>query len=506
MASGVVLGAEIPNIEDMDIDPWADFEKISQSMGGSQLAPASVEDDYIISDDVGIMAVSDDDVGIMPLLTDSNITTIHLEGFDAYGVDEDGDDWEGVSVYSSAVGYPSQGFYSLDSATWSTSYVLLPNRPTLLNSKIRSSNKAAYVGRQALLSGDPDITFDTSYNFMPGSVVFDLDIPEPIDGCESFQALDVGFGFGVSYGAWNTSNSDGLANVSLNHLLTAPTISSVDLIINDTVVGQLEFSGSSKVLRDVRCFDVRVSSSVSFPKQRVSSASIAIRVSGVGFTSSKCDVSSGGCAVYVTELVGSNSDGSTWWMPTIQENSQFLFSSDSTVENTGLLKSIISFLQNIVDGITQLPGKIATAIIEGIKSLFIPSEDFITQWKEEFFTLLKERLGFICQCFEILGNFFDKFILGWGDTDNYVFTVPTIDFTVYGNTYVLFEKQEISLDNPAMDVLRPFAGTVVSIVTVLAFIHTMEDMFIAIISGWSYFSFMERGKEAEENGNTRNSE
>lgn len=43
-----------------------------------------------------------------------------------------------------------------------------------------------------------------------------------------------------------------------------------------------------------------------------------------------------------------------------------------------------------------------------------------------------------------------------------------------------------------MDIIRPFIGTFVSIIVVLGFVHSMEEMFVAIISGWSYFSYLKR--------------
>lgn len=484
MVSGVALGVEIPNIEDMDIDPWADFEMISQSMGGSQLAPASLDDDYIISDDVGIM----------PMSVDTNLSySIAMSGFaptsntDADYEDDDGnyDSWDSVGVYTkyAPLLYQDAYFNSVGSGNLLPAYNFSAvKRPSAI-SRFPFSDLTCWIGHPGVMNGDIDITRSGSVSSSTGALHVWVQGFEPTENVESLSLQDFVFSLFPFYMSWD-NNSDVL-DYRKNFDGTA-------------------FTGASLYINGAYYQDLKTTVSGTPAVDRPGNYRIEIDNANIVFDAPTYVERIEIVLNYklnptrIVDCTGGFGIGVMCYGSSASSYARIALQTGSNGESVGLLKSIVQFLQNIVDGITQLPGKIATAIIEGIKSLFIPSEDFITQWKEEFFTLLKERLGFIYQCFEILGNFFDEFILGWGDTDNYVFTVPTIDFTVYGNTYVLFEKQEISLDNPAMDVLRPFAGTVVSIIVVLGFVHTMEDMFIAIISGWSYFSYLNRGREEGE--------
>lgn len=173
-------------------------------------------------------------------------------------------------------------------------------------------------------------------------------------------------------------------------------------------------------------------------------------------------------------------------------------------ETKGLLGTIIGWLTSIRDtigsvftAIVELPGKIAIAFIDGLKSLFIPDEAGLQELKEKYQTLLETKFGFVYQSFQMLGTLFDTVVGAWGDHSDYTFEFPGISFSMQGETFTLVERQTISLDNELMDVLRGFAGTLVSLICVLALVHSMETLFIAIVSGKNYFDFLAMQREAE---------
>lgn len=173
-------------------------------------------------------------------------------------------------------------------------------------------------------------------------------------------------------------------------------------------------------------------------------------------------------------------------------------------ETKGLLGTIIAWLTSIRDtigsvftAIIELPGKIATALIDGIKSLFIPDQDDFEELKGKYQTLLETKFGFIYQSFEMLGTLFDTVVSGWSNHSDYTFEFPGISFTMLGETYTIAEEQIIDMDNEAMTILRNFAGTIVSLICVLALVHSMETLFVAIVSGKNYFDFLAMQREAE---------
>ena len=163
--------------------------------------------------------------------------------------------------------------------------------------------------------------------------------------------------------------------------------------------------------------------------------------------------------------------------------------------NTGLLSGILAFLQTIYNAIVSLPGNIASAIIEGLKGLFIPSEEDITGIKSQYESLFYERLGFIYQGFQWVVDFASTILNTLQNVTSYSFDFPGVSVPLNGTTYQIIPATMVSLDNGVMDVLRPVLGTIVSFVCIVSFVNMAYDMTSALISGISYFEFMKRGKD-----------
>lgn len=479
MASGVAHGVEIPNIEDMDIDPWADFEMISQSMGGASLTPAS-DDVYVISDDVGIMPLAD--------VTNPS-WGVRMTGFSAYGTDEDESDWEGVPIYD-GLSFPVNTVpFSTDI---SLSYSLFAwcyggERPSSVISNLPASKSSFWTGTPGLINDDPNITNLSTYSWNPGFIYYDVKGWEE-GQASSFQIIDAKFLFNLGYLRWDDIDNINGMDCFYSSSISGGHLTEVHLIINGKDVGVVEADIVEKQYSTLRYFSVSIpDTKVNFEEQLVRTVSFRFDVSAATMNGSANHFSGGvGVGLFAPSVSGKNP------YPLVSDSLRLFTGIDPSTENTGLLKGILN-------AITSLPGKIATAIIEGIKSLFIPDEDFLAQWKEEFFTMLKAKFGFIYECFEFLGDFFHDFILTWGDTEEYVFYFPGIEIPIHGETYVLVPEQDIPMQNGLVDIIRPFAGTVISIVVVLATISTLEDVFIAIISGYGYFQFiMSKREEAED--------
>lgn len=164
-------------------------------------------------------------------------------------------------------------------------------------------------------------------------------------------------------------------------------------------------------------------------------------------------------------------------------------------ESKGLLRTIVDGVKAIVTGIIEMPGKIASAILDGIKGLFIPDEAGLQELKGKYQTLLETKFGFIYQAFQMMGDLWNTIVDDWSSHSDYTFQFPGISFAMDGESYTLVPAQVVDMDNELMDVLRGAAGTIISIVCVLAIFPTMEDLFIAFISGKSYFEFLQRPKE-----------
>lgn len=72
------------------------------------------------------------------------------------------------------------------------------------------------------------------------------------------------------------------------------------------------------------------------------------------------------------------------------------------------LKGIKEGITNVFDSITQLPQLIWNKIQSGLMALFVPTETFITQYKQDMDTLLEEKFGAVYEVIDISLNKWDK--------------------------------------------------------------------------------------------------
>ena len=423
LLSGVAFGAGIPNLDDLGIDPWGDYNNLPSVLPTASPAPSSVPEEW--------------------------------EGDDLYTLDPDTD--------FIPFALPS-GDYDFKAVS--------PSGSTILK---------YYVGNRGSVSmANADYTFSRGFNPVMSS-------PGSGEGynVRMYNQGYLEFTSSVSYSASGNSTlylngSVALYPVirydsgdSLKYVYFSDENFKVQLLLNGKPYGSV-ISGATRLSYDNSESDLSKVGNVS---------SIGIRVTFVkGQTlSSGSTVTDAMFGFMVSDTLSLISD------ETGGDNG----------ETVGLLGSIIEFLKSIVNGITNvaqqiahLPGLIADEIMGRIRSLFIPTEQDLTQLKADYQSMLETKFGFIYQCFQLLENFFTTLVDGWGSASDYSFNFPGVSFEIQGVTYTLIAPQPISLDNALMDVLRPVAGTVVSFICVLAFVHSMETMFIAIISGKNYFDYV----------------
>lgn len=153
---------------------------------------------------------------------------------------------------------------------------------------------------------------------------------------------------------------------------------------------------------------------------------------------------------------------------------------------TGVASNIASGFGNVVNAITSLPG----LIVDGIKNLFIPSQQDLETLKANYETMLEEKLGLVWQVGDWLTSFANTMISAFTGGTSYTFEFPGISFSMNGQTHEIVPAQTVSLENAFMSVMRPVLGTAVSFICIIAFIRLGEHMLTAVVSGASYFEFL----------------
>lgn len=152
----------------------------------------------------------------------------------------------------------------------------------------------------------------------------------------------------------------------------------------------------------------------------------------------------------------------------------------------GLLKSILEWLKAIKTGIGNVASSIANLpglIVDGIKGLFVPSQDALQSLKGNYETLFEGKFGFIYQLYNWVVTFFGDLKTALTSGAAYAFTFPGILFPMDGETITILGETAVSLDNSAMTVLRPVLGTAVSFIVVIATVNTCRRFILRFLSG-----------------------
>lgn len=97
-----------------------------------------------------------------------------------------------------------------------------------------------------------------------------------------------------------------------------------------------------------------------------------------------------------------------------------------------------------LDELKQSFTDLGNDILEGIKSLFIPDEQFIADWKIDIESVLAARLGIIWQagdfCVSLIQTVTDLLTTRAEDMH---YSLPKMEFTLEGKTYVLWEERAV---------------------------------------------------------------
>lgn len=113
---------------------------------------------------------------------------------------------------------------------------------------------------------------------------------------------------------------------------------------------------------------------------------------------------------------------------------------------TELKESFVAKLEELKQSFIDL----GNALIEGIKSLFIPDEQYILDWKDSLDVLLQEHLGIIYTSATLVSDFIDiAFDIVFDAPDTYSLTVPEVSFEISGTDVTLWG--DIAIDFSFME-------------------------------------------------------
>lgn len=115
---------------------------------------------------------------------------------------------------------------------------------------------------------------------------------------------------------------------------------------------------------------------------------------------------------------------------------------DAIKENTETNKSILGKIGDILSYINPFSEnffgkKLIDLLIEGLKSLFVPSDDFFSNWFDDFNEWLGDRFGILYFPVEIVLDFLNRFS-SLNEMSECKITIPALNINFFGNTYTVF--------------------------------------------------------------------
>ena len=171
----------------------------------------------------------------------------------------------------------------------------------------------------------------------------------------------------------------------------------------------------------------------------------------------------------------------TFTMSLTMNNSSFVV--EKADSSTGLLNGIIEWLRSIRDGITgvadsitQLPNKIWTVMENGIKGLFIPTEEDITNMHSQWDSLMRDRFGAIYESGDIVHQFAQQMetsAVMVADNGG-VISMPSATINVAGVSFT-FGGYEVDIVPQGFEWLVQSIKMIVNIVCTIMFINALKS-------------------------------
>lgn len=149
-----------------------------------------------------------------------------------------------------------------------------------------------------------------------------------------------------------------------------------------------------------------------------------------------------------------------------------------STEEAGLLKGLLGKVQAIFDSIADLPNKLWSAIENGLKSLFVPSEEYMVQFKEKTDLLLEEKLGAVYQVVDITLNSWDS--IKTADEQNTI-SFPQTTISVGSNENFSFGGYDVQIVPNGFEGIASTLKVVVGIVCTILFVNGLRKRYDEIM-------------------------
>lgn len=130
--------------------------------------------------------------------------------------------------------------------------------------------------------------------------------------------------------------------------------------------------------------------------------------------------------------------------------------------------------------------KLIDLLIDAIKSLFIPSDNFFTNWFDNFNEWLGDRFGILYFPIEIVLDFLNR-VGALQESTSYVLTVPDLSINIFGNQATLINGFSYDfgslLENETLANIHNIYLTVVDVILYLCLVVLAYNTFTDVFGG-----------------------
>lgn len=156
---------------------------------------------------------------------------------------------------------------------------------------------------------------------------------------------------------------------------------------------------------------------------------------------------------------------------------------DIQSEESGLLSGIKGIIQNLLNTVKELPGKLGeigtyilelpNKIIEGIKSLFVPSDYAVSVYVDEMKALIADRLGAVYEVIEISLESWDKI----QDKQSEAVTMPEVTIPLPDDNEFTFGGWTVPVVPVGFEFLAVASKTIIGIIATVAFVNGLRKRY-----------------------------
>lgn len=138
-----------------------------------------------------------------------------------------------------------------------------------------------------------------------------------------------------------------------------------------------------------------------------------------------------------------------------------------------VITDIFAFVSDIFDAIIELPQKIWEFIEEGLKNLFIPDAEYISDYKDSWDSLLSDRFGAVYQATGVIVDFWES--ISYSDTTNTIY-MPKADLSSVGIPFS-FGGYDVKVIPDGFGTIVEVVKKIISISCVFMFVNALRKRY-----------------------------